>query len=75
MKLEIVYRDHSITAQAQSVSERGAGWWSMQIEEPGGRPVYLDMEVVLSLEQVGKFLSDLCDRVDAMERHNSERDQ
>ena len=71
-RIELVHRDHTIKAEPQATDPDGGGFWKMSIEEPGGRCVYWDVEIITSIEGIGKFLSDLCARVDALEERTSE---
>ena len=70
--IQLVHRDHTIKAEPQATDPDGGGFWKVSIEEPGGRCVYWDMEILTSIEVIGKFLSDLCARVDALEERTSE---
>lgn len=75
--IQLVHRDHTIKAEPQATDPDGGGFWKLSIEEPGGRCVYWDMEILTSIEVIGKFLSDLCAKVDALEERtskNKERD-
>ena len=76
-RIELVHRDHTIKAEPQATDPDGGGFWKMSIEEPGGRCVYWDVEIITSIEGIGKILSDLCARVDELEEltsENKERD-
>ena len=70
--IQLVHRDHTIKAEPQATDPDGGGFWKVSIEEPGGRCVYWDMEILTSIEVIGKFLSDLCAKVDALEERTSE---
>lgn len=70
--IQLVHRDHTIKAEPQATDPDGGGFWKLSIEEPGGRCVYWDMEILTSIEVIGKFLSDLCAKVDALEERTSE---
>ena len=71
-RIELVHRDHTIKAEPKAIETDGGGFWKVSIEEPGGRCVYWDVEIITSIEVIGKFLSDLCARVDALEERTSE---
>ena len=74
-RIELVHRDHTIKAEPQAIEIDGGGFWKVSIEEPGGRCVHWDVEIITSIEGIGKILSDLCARVDELEElTNKERD-
>ena len=66
-RIELVHRDHTIKAEPKAIETDGGGFWKVSIEEPGGRCVHWDVEIITSTEAIGKILSDLCAKVDALE--------
>jgi len=50
--IQLVHRDHTIKAEPQAIDPDGGGFWKTSIEEPGGRCVYWDVEIITSIEGI-----------------------
>lgn len=57
--IEIVHRDHTIKLNAFAADNNGGGFWEVAIEEPGGRCVHQDVEIMTSFAAVDDILSGL----------------
>ena len=63
-RIEIVHADHTIILKAVAIHPNGGGFWKVLIEEPGGRCVKEDVEILPSFAVIDQVLSDLRCKVD-----------
>ena len=71
--IEIIHRDHTIKIEAAAVDNDGGGIWDVAIEEPGGRCVWKDVEIITSIEGMAEILSGLRCMVNEIDDENIKR--
>ena len=71
--IEIVHRDHTIKIEAAAVDNDGGGIWDVAIEEPGGRCVWQDVEIITGIQGMAEILSGLRCMVNEIDDENIKR--